>query len=248
MGNQKLKWTVEEEEALKAGVAKHGAGKWKTIIMDSEFAEKLAGRSNVDLKDKWRNMCANQGQGDSAATPKSDSDSKASESPQDDQDIPDEMILEAVSSIQGSNGATYGEIASFIEQKQELTPDLRRTLGSKLRKLISENALEKGQNRYKIKNAATDTNAPAQENPNAEPSPPQAREHIITTTDAKEAAEIAAQRVAEAENKTYLAAEAMLEAERISQMAEEAHEQLMQLEEIIEQFMPGLTGGNRNRD
>ncbi|GMQ08250.1 hypothetical protein CsSME_00052060 [Camellia sinensis var. sinensis] len=27
MGNQKQKWTTEEEEALRAGVAKHGTGK-----------------------------------------------------------------------------------------------------------------------------------------------------------------------------------------------------------------------------
>lgn len=50
MGNQKLKWTSEEEEALKAGVAKYGAGKWKNILVDSEFKHKLSNRSNVDLK------------------------------------------------------------------------------------------------------------------------------------------------------------------------------------------------------
>lgn len=50
MGNQKLKWTAEEEEALTAGVVKYGAGKWKNILVDSEFKQKLANRSNVDLK------------------------------------------------------------------------------------------------------------------------------------------------------------------------------------------------------
>ncbi|XP_047310079.1 telomere repeat-binding factor 4-like [Impatiens glandulifera] len=56
MGNQKLKWTSEEEDALKAGIAKHGTGKWKNILKDPDFAHSLIHRSNIDLKDKWRNM------------------------------------------------------------------------------------------------------------------------------------------------------------------------------------------------
>ncbi|OVA05882.1 SANT/Myb domain [Macleaya cordata] len=56
MGAPKQKWTNEEESALKAGVVKHGAGKWRTILKDPEFSGVLSLRSNVDLKDKWRNM------------------------------------------------------------------------------------------------------------------------------------------------------------------------------------------------
>ncbi|KAK9114710.1 hypothetical protein Syun_021507 [Stephania yunnanensis] len=56
MGAPKQKWTPEEEAALKAGIAKHGAGKWRTILKDPEFSVVLFLRSNVDLKDKWRNM------------------------------------------------------------------------------------------------------------------------------------------------------------------------------------------------
>ncbi|KAG0466135.1 hypothetical protein HPP92_017715 [Vanilla planifolia] len=56
MGAPKQKWTAEEETALKAGVVKHGAGKWRTILKDPEFSSVLSLRSNVDLKDKWRNM------------------------------------------------------------------------------------------------------------------------------------------------------------------------------------------------
>ncbi|PON90527.1 Telomeric repeat-binding factor [Trema orientale] len=56
MGAPKQKWTQEEEAALKAGVVKHGAGKWRTILKDPEFSSVLYLRSNVDLKDKWRNM------------------------------------------------------------------------------------------------------------------------------------------------------------------------------------------------
>ncbi|KAG5005875.1 hypothetical protein JHK85_024417 [Glycine max] len=56
MGAPKQKWTAEEEQALKAGVVKHGVGKWRTILKDPEFSSVLYLRSNVDLKDKWRNL------------------------------------------------------------------------------------------------------------------------------------------------------------------------------------------------
>lgn len=56
MGAPKQKWTQEEEAALKAGVVKHGVGKWRTILKDPEFSSVLFLRSNVDLKDKWRNL------------------------------------------------------------------------------------------------------------------------------------------------------------------------------------------------
>ncbi|KAL4189817.1 hypothetical protein AMTRI_Chr08g167300 [Amborella trichopoda] len=56
MGAPKQKWTSEEEAALRAGVDKYGPGKWRTILKDPVFSVILALRSNVDLKDKWRNM------------------------------------------------------------------------------------------------------------------------------------------------------------------------------------------------
>ncbi|KAM0945673.1 putative transcription factor MYB-HB-like family [Dioscorea sansibarensis] len=56
MGAPKQKWTAEEESALKAGVIKYGAGKWRAILRDPEFSGTLRLRSNVDLKDKWRNL------------------------------------------------------------------------------------------------------------------------------------------------------------------------------------------------
>lgn len=62
MGNQKQKWTAEEEEALHQGVQKYGAGKWKHILKDPQFSQKLASRSNIDLKDKWRNLNVFPGQ------------------------------------------------------------------------------------------------------------------------------------------------------------------------------------------
>ncbi|CAL9218938.1 unnamed protein product [Arabidopsis halleri] len=78
LGHRNNKWTVEEEEALLAGIAKHGSGKWSNIVDDPEFAAQLLNRTNINLKveiwvfnvgfmlscllflrnfkDKWRNM------------------------------------------------------------------------------------------------------------------------------------------------------------------------------------------------
>ncbi|KAF8704897.1 hypothetical protein HU200_031138 [Digitaria exilis] len=56
MGAPKQRWTSEEEGALRTGVAKHGVGNWRTILNDPELGPILCSRSNVDLKDKWRNM------------------------------------------------------------------------------------------------------------------------------------------------------------------------------------------------
>ncbi|GJY82188.1 homeodomain-like/winged-helix DNA-binding family protein, partial [Tanacetum coccineum] len=61
MGKQKKRWTPDEESALIAGVRKYGMGKWKDILSDQKISECLKDRSNVDLKDKWRNLCANVG-------------------------------------------------------------------------------------------------------------------------------------------------------------------------------------------
>ncbi|KAI3979867.1 hypothetical protein MKX01_042521 [Papaver californicum] len=56
MPRRKLRWTLPEEEALKSGVNKYGTGKWKNIMTDPEFGPCLVSRTNVDLKDKWRNI------------------------------------------------------------------------------------------------------------------------------------------------------------------------------------------------
>ncbi|XP_073151677.1 single myb histone 1-like [Henckelia pumila] len=64
MGAPKQRWTSEEEAALKAGIKKYGVGKWSTILKDQDFSAALRSRSNVDLKDKWRNLnCMANGMG-----------------------------------------------------------------------------------------------------------------------------------------------------------------------------------------
>ena len=60
-----LLFSAAEEEELRRGVALHGNGAWAAIIYAGRgiFA---AQRTNVDLKDKWRNM-VRAGEADSRA-------------------------------------------------------------------------------------------------------------------------------------------------------------------------------------
>jgi hypothetical protein len=51
-------WSTEETSALVDGVAMCGIGKWADIkrLQQVAISGVLAGRSPVDLKDKWRNL------------------------------------------------------------------------------------------------------------------------------------------------------------------------------------------------
>lgn len=57
----------------------------------------------------------------------------------------------------------------------------------------------------------------------------------ISSESVKDAADTAAYKVADAENKSFLAAEAVREAERISKMAEDTESMLQLMREIYEQ-------------
>ncbi|XP_004146812.1 telomere repeat-binding factor 4 [Cucumis sativus] len=181
MGNQKQKWTSEEEDALLAGVNKHGPGKWKNILKDPDFAPSLTHRSNIDLKDKWRNLSvstASQGskeksraapkakaivaaisnnQTSAPAKPNASADAAGDDTPnnstQDGKNVPRyySMIFEALSTIKDSNGCDIGTIVNFIEQRHEVPQNFRRQLSSKLRRLVSQGKLEKVQNCYRVK-------------------------------------------------------------------------------------------------
>lgn len=47
-------FTLEEKNAVISGVERHGVGKWKEILASSDGA--LDSRTNVDIKDCFRNM------------------------------------------------------------------------------------------------------------------------------------------------------------------------------------------------
>ncbi|KAA8541665.1 hypothetical protein F0562_022817 [Nyssa sinensis] len=273
MGNQKQKWTAEEEEALRAGVVKHGTGKWKNILKDPEFAPFLTQRSNIDLKDKWRNMSvstAAQGSKERFRIPKvkaitagplSNTQNSASAASIAEDDFTDDpsrslhdgiaaprynaMIFEALSTIKDSSGLDISALVSFIEQRHEVPPNFRRLLSSKLRRLVLQGKLEKVQNCYKIKTDTTlGAKTPTPKQKEIRPRPSQNSGLIISLETVKEAAMTAAYKIAEAENKSFVAAEAVKEAERVAKMEEDSKSLLQLAKEIYEQCNTDNTFSN----
>ncbi|GAB4853768.1 hypothetical protein Ancab_017961 [Ancistrocladus abbreviatus] len=272
MGNPKQKWTAEEEEALRAGVAKYGPGKWKFIQRDPEFNQFLHSRSNIDLKDKWRNMSAAAGQGsrdklrtvkakinpDAPVTPMLNVQSSGSalpvvrESPADQvkdeasKELPDAkngprynvMIFEALS-MKEPSGLDISAIVSFIEQRTEVPQNFRKKLGSRLRRLVAQDKLEKVDNCYRIKTnfaLGTNTTGPKDIRPRQSQS---IVDHFTTSETLEDVARTAAYKIAEAENKSFVAAEAVREAERIARMAEESDSVLQFAKEIFDRCSRG---------
>ncbi|KAK9673488.1 hypothetical protein RND81_12G170600 [Saponaria officinalis] len=56
---ERKRWAPSEEDTLREGVEKYGRGSWKAILTDAKFGEVFQGRTEIDLKDKWRNMTRN---------------------------------------------------------------------------------------------------------------------------------------------------------------------------------------------
>lgn len=281
MGAPKQKWTSEEEGALRAGVEKYGAGKWQTILKDPEFALCLASRSNVDLKDKWRNLMSVNAGGQGSKTPrvksiaavplssvsplsatapgaamlikseaiipsstdivtyspKSTPASARNHSPRCDYD---DMILEALTALRDPNGIEVNTIASFMEERHQLPPSFRRTLGSKLKRLVSQEKIIKIRNSYKLKDmeelraAVSGPRNPADA----------AMRLCYTAMDAtsvetiNQASMAAAMKMAEAEAMAATAKEAAREAEYVARLAEEADMFLEAASAVFEQFLP----------
>lgn len=257
MGNQKLKWTTDEEEALRAGVNKHGIGKWKNILKDPEFAPFLTSRSNIDLKDKWRNMSISTGlitkdkskgprvkpitagvitigEGSSAAAVIQDESFDVSKNPQYNA-----MIFHALSIMNAPMGSDIGSIVNFIEQVYEVPQNFKRLLGPKLRRLVLQGKLERVGNGYKIKSAAPRTQTPVV-NPRGfwtgASHMPGPGIYIETVADASKTA---AYKVAVAENKSFVAAVAANEAERVLSLAEETESIVQVVREIQDDCLRG---------
>lgn len=281
MGAPKQKWTSEEEGALRAGVEKYGAGKWQTILKDPEFALCLASRSNVDLKDKWRNLMSVNAGGQGSKTPrlksiaavplssvsplsatapgaamlikseaiipsstdivtyspKSTPASARNHSPRCDYD---DMILEALTALRDPNGIEANTIASFMEERHQLPPSFRRTLGSKLKRLVSQEKIIKIRNSYKLKDMAELRAAVSgPRNPTDA-----AMRLCYTAMDAvsvetiNQASMAAAMKMAEAEAMAAAAKEAAREAEYVARLAEEADMFFEAASAVFEQFLP----------
>uniref|UniRef100_A0A2N9H5U0 MYB transcription factor n=1 Tax=Fagus sylvatica TaxID=28930 RepID=A0A2N9H5U0_FAGSY len=310
MGNQKQKWTAEEEEALLGGVAKHGPGKWKNILKDPDFAPFLTHRSNIDLKDKWRNLSVSttgQGSKEKSRAPKikaitaapipnvqnsapaaplrrnASPDTVMDDAPnstQEGKNAPryNAMIFEVLSTTKDTNGCDIGAIVHYIEvrwrpsycftasvlssallqekysvffmesrvellpsveQRLEVPQHFRRLLSSKLRRLVAQGKLEKVQNCYRIrKDTLLGTKTPTPKQKDVRPRH-SLSSGLMTSETVDDAANAAAYRVADAENKAYMAAEAVKEAERISKMAEDTDSMLQLVKEIYERCSRG---------
>ncbi|XP_022754865.1 single myb histone 3-like isoform X2 [Durio zibethinus] len=253
MGNPKQKWTAEEEEALRAGVAKYGKGNWKSIQRDPELSPLLFARSNIDLKDKWRNLSGGPGghgsrekSRTSKPKPSTDGSTPQTSVPVKRNALPkpliddlsksfapnwyNEMIIEALSALKEPNGSDNRAIVSYIEQRHEVPQTFRKQLCSRLKRLVAVEKLEKVHNRYKIRKEerfGTKTPSPKQKGVRSK--------QLHITCDAVEEASVnAAYLVAEAENKSFVAAEAVKEAERVSKMAEDMDSLLQLAKEIFE--------------
>ena len=50
---KRIPWSKKDELTLREGVRRHGIGCWRKILSSCKFEVE---RSNVDIKDKWRNM------------------------------------------------------------------------------------------------------------------------------------------------------------------------------------------------
>ncbi|KAL2229115.1 UNVERIFIED_CONTAM: Single myb histone 4 [Sesamum indicum] len=227
MGNPKQKWTSEEEEALRAGVAKHGAGKWKNIQRDPEFNHLLFARSNIDLKDKWRNLSVANGQGprdkartpkakanptDSPATPLPITQTSASVTPSSQDASSDVVMLDSSKPLpEGNNAAKYNAMIF------EALSALKEPNGSDSSAIAT---FIEVQNCYRLKrDSQVDAKSPAMRQTDTRPRQVQSIGYLGDTVE--DAAISAAYKIAEAENKSFVAAEAVKEAERVSTMAED---------------------------
>ncbi|XVF74374.1 hypothetical protein PTKIN_Ptkin13bG0105400 [Pterospermum kingtungense] len=269
MGNQKQKWTPEEEEALLAGIAKHGPGKWKNILKDPEFAPFLTHRSNIDLKDKWRNLSvSNSGQGSRdksrapkvkalvAALPNTPNSAPASSRAQS---VATDTVAGDLSNniLDGKNAPRYNtmifealstikdtdgsDISAIISYIEQ-----RHEVPPNFRRLLSSRLrrLVSQGKLEKIQNCykiSKDTMM-GTKTPTPKPKDIRLRRNsspLNSGETVEEAAITAAYKVAEAENKSFLAAEAVKEAERVSKMAEDTDSMLQLVKEIYEQCSRG---------
>ncbi|WVZ24427.1 hypothetical protein V8G54_002971 [Vigna mungo] len=259
MGNQKQKWTQDEEDALIAGVEKHGPGKWKNILKDPQFAPFLTSRSNIDLKDKWRNLSVSngsQGSKDKPRVPKlkalppppsSTTSSSTTATPQNAASAPQNVPSDVTVPDSSLNDQDVKNPPRYNAMVFEALSALKDNNGSDLNAIVS---FIEVQNCYKIKkDISSGTKSPAPKPKDVRPTPsqpapqPQWQSSVSVFTASnetiKDAADTAAYRIADAESKSYLAAEAVKEAEKISLLVEHSDSMLELAKDIYEQCSRG---------
>ncbi|KAL9399310.1 hypothetical protein Peur_008271 [Populus x canadensis] len=265
MGNPKQKWTSEEEEALRAGVAKHGTGKWKNIQRDPEFNPYLYSRSNIDLKDKWRNMTVSAGSQSvkdksrttkvksipdaAAATPLPNPQTSAAAAAAADVVIDDYSEAAADSKTAPKyNAMIFEAISAFNEPNGADTSAIisyieqRQELPQNFRRQLSSRLrrLVAQEKLEKVQNCYKIKKVSSFGTKTPTPKKEVRPKSVHDTGDTVEgAANDAAYSVAEAENKSFVATEAVKESERVSKMAEDADSLLQLANEILEKCLRG---------
>ncbi|VVB00247.1 unnamed protein product [Arabis nemorensis] len=223
---RKNRWTKEEEDALLAGINKYGTGKWMDILEDPLLWNQFVDRSNVDLKDKWRNMknkekSVTQKHNSASIYPgntshvvvKNEPSPNSSSDTSDDSSRCDAIVLETIGSMNHEYGSDLNQILSDIQERYEVPENFRKVLSESLKILVSQGKLEKVRNRYKISD--------------------------VENKLFKVAAEEVATRLAEADNKALIAAEAIKEAKRMKKLAKESQMMLHISLDINEQCALG---------
>ncbi|KAF8093652.1 hypothetical protein N665_0381s0012 [Sinapis alba] len=179
MGAPKHKWSQEEESALRSAVVKHGPGRWRTILKDPDFSQVLYLRSNVDLKDKWRNISVMVNGSGSRSKSSFAVKRTLSSFPSDEEivnakyfsttgssalqvsspRIPnwlDSLITEAICTMKESGGSNKTAIGNYIQERYEVPPNFKKLLSSKLKYLSAcgTGKLIKVKRKYRIPNSA----------------------------------------------------------------------------------------------
>ncbi|XP_076907886.1 uncharacterized protein LOC143564518 [Bidens hawaiensis] len=138
MAKEKKPWTSNEVKALTDGVKRHGEGKWKIILDDPLYGSSLSNRSNVDLKDKWRNLSGSKHGSEKRKAP-----------------VYDRMIYEALSAFRDPNGTDVDSIDRYLQRVYSVPDKCRRFLTGKLNTLTVTGKLEKVNERYRLKRYET---------------------------------------------------------------------------------------------
>ena len=125
MPPKKKFWTKAEEDAIRAGVKKFGVGSWAEIKSHSKV---LAGRTNVNIKDKWRTLSKTEA---APAPSDSSSDSSGSESDSDDESSDDEPASPPVKKVVKKKASPAKKV---VQKKKAASPKVvlkpRRAFGS----------------------------------------------------------------------------------------------------------------------
>ncbi|XP_051225634.1 single myb histone 4 isoform X4 [Lolium perenne] len=249
MGAPKQKWTSEEEEALRRGVLKHGAGKWRTIQKDPEFSPVLSSRSNIDLKDKWRNLsfsASGLGSRDKIRVPRIKVPS-SSPSPS-----PQLLLLPAPDNVAEASPPEDIEknpeddktsVPKYSAMILEALGELKEPNGSEVTTICNFIEIDKS---YKLTDAYAKKLLAPMKDPSQkkkDPAKPSKASKNVglfpAASPALEAAQAAAMKVADAEAKAHIANDHMMEAERIFKMAEETESLLTLASELYDRCSRG---------